>query len=331
MVIRGTSGPNPNAAKSYYSHTIARGGQWRNLKPTPTIKKEVKVNIREYNYDRSYGYTGFQLPAWLQWTKFGMDWINQFIPQPKAAVQPQEDNPFAKELEDLKNEIEELKKENEELKKEPAKLEDPTKVETTKVEVDDNFDVEATAEDVVKEEETEQALTTEAVVNKGRKRADGKVEYQGWQTLTNAYGVPNTKEFRNWFRQNHMNGKDIWEIGTQNFPTKITYNGQEYTFNGDKFAKPLDIHDNSGTGSVTTANMDKKTEKQTTTTTTFQGAAKATWTDEKGQEHTVTHKTKNKNFEDKDSAKKAALQEIKNQVPEKYRQNAKFSAGAGEA
>lgn len=278
--------PSTNAYKSYKNHTIAREGQWRMPRAYGSVKKEVKINIREYNYGGNYAnYGGFQLPSWLQWAQFGMNWINQLIPQREytpATVQPQDNNPFAKELEDLKKEMEELKAENEKLKNKPAEtvpeVEEPEK-EKPKDSSEISFQTETTGAEEAKEGKL---LTTEAKTNIIKKRSDGKVNYQGWTTLANAYGIPNTESFRNWFRKEHLQGKNIWEVGTQNFPTEITYpagSNNKYTFNGDKFATPLDINDPKKKGNVSTANMAAKRGEGTPAkegTTTHSGTVSAT-------------------------------------------------------
>ncbi len=85
--------------------------------------------------------------------------------------------------------------------------------------------------------------TEEVNVKKGYKR-NGTVHYWGWKTLANAYEVPNTKEFRNWFRETYLNGNDIWTAGaTQHFEKEITFNGKTYDFNKATFeAEALDTH-----------------------------------------------------------------------------------------
>ena len=82
-----------------------------------------------------------------------------------------------------------------------------------------------------------------------------KVYYQGWQTLQAAYNAPNTPEFRNWFRKEFLEGKDIWETGskkdgpvTQHFEKEIVYEDKRHnkvynlTFNPEIFAKALDYY-----------------------------------------------------------------------------------------
>jgi len=110
-------------------------------------------------------------------------------------------------------------------------------------------------------EETDTTTTTEEVQVQPRKRNGDHYEYQGWHTLQAAYKAPNTAHFRNWFRREFLDGKDIWQVGTQkggpstqHFEKNITYtdrNGKVYnlTFDKDVFAKALDtrpIKDGNG-------------------------------------------------------------------------------------
>ncbi len=100
----------------------------------------------------------------------------------------------------------------------------------------------------------EEEITTVPVEVKARVIKDGNVYYQGWQTLQKAYGAPNSAHFRNWFRQQFLNGKDIWEIGstktgpkTQHFEGKIQYTDKKgkvhnLTFNKEIFANALDFY-----------------------------------------------------------------------------------------
>lgn len=278
-----------NAYKSYKNHTIAREGQWRMPRAYGSVKKEVKINIRKYNYGGNYAnYGGFQLPSWLQWAQFGMNWINQLIPQREytpATVQPQDNNPFAKELEDLKKEIEELKAENKKLKNKPAEtdpeVEEP-ETEKPKDSSEISFTKDVTEGQEAKEGET---LTTPAMVKFGKKLADGRVQFQGWQTLADSYGVQNTAEFRNWFRQNHLKGldKDIWQPGVvQNFPTEINYpegSDKKYSFDPDKFANAHDYHTPNGKSKVRVGNLAERKGPGTPATegkTTYTGTVKAT-------------------------------------------------------
>lgn len=276
-MVKFVGGPSVGGYKSYINHTTAREGQWK--MPRNYAAPKLKVDIRNYNYcNNQTGYTGFQLPAWLQWAQFGMNFLQSLIPAPKEAPAAQpETNPLQAELDKLKEEMEKLKKENQDLKNKPAeekpKVEEPKKAE-------DNSEISFNTETTGAEEAKEgKLLTTEAKTNIIKKRTDGKVNYQGWATLANAYGIPNTEDFRNWFRKEHLQGKTIWGVGTQNFPTEITYKSQTYTFNGEKFATPLDINDPKKKGNVTTANMAAKRGEGTPAkagTTTHSGTVSAT-------------------------------------------------------
>lgn len=330
-MVKFVGGPSVGGYKSYINHTTAREGQWR--MPRAYTRPKVDIKIKNYHYcNHGAVNTGYQLPAWLQWAQGIMGLVQGFIPATKEAPAQPEVNPLQAKVDELEAKIKEL-----EQGKDPKKTEADPKVNepaTTVTTVEDKFDVSADAEAVTDTKKEEITTTTEAVVNKGRKRADGKVEYQGWKTLTASYGAPNTKEFRNWFRQEYLNGKDIWEIGTQNFPTEIEYpkgSGTIYKFNGDTFAKPIDLHDNSGNGSVSTADMAKRTKTNESSTTTYKGSAKATWTDENGKTQTATYTTpQGTTYKGPKEAKNAALAGIREKVPEQYRSNAKFQVGARE-
>ena len=230
---------SPNAYKSYKNHTIAREGKWRIPRAYGSVKKEVKINIREYNYGGNYAnYGGFQLPSWLQWLQFGFGLVNQYIPQRQAApvtVPPQDNNPFAKELEDLKKEIEDLKAENEKLKKKPVEtdpeVEDPEK--------DKPFDLKAnvnlSTEEVVTTNTTPdtEEETTIKVNNTTKKVKDNTYEGYTWTSLQNAYvaedgsTVPNNPSFRNWFRQTYLNNATDSGVNEQHYPKEITYGGKK--------------------------------------------------------------------------------------------------------
>lgn len=286
-MVKFVGGPSPNAYKSYKNHTIAREGQWRMPRAYGSVKKEVKINIREYNYHgNSYGnYGGFQLPAWLQWLNAGMGWVNQFIPQPQETPVAPTPNNNDQTLEDLQKQIDELKKENEELKNKPTKevkeTEEPKEPEKPKDSSEISFKKEVTEGQEAKEGE---ALTTPAMVKFGKKLADGRVQFQGWQTLADSYGVQNTAEFRNWFRQNHLKGldKDIWQPGVvQNFPTEINYpegSDKKYSFDPDKFANAHDYHTPNGKSNVRVGNLAERKGPGTAATegkTTYTGTVKA--------------------------------------------------------
>lgn len=340
-MVKFVGGPSFGGYSAYRNHVVAREGQFRVPRNYGCVK--IKYTEKNYNYCNhgSYGFGGFggfQMPAWMQWMQFGLGWLQQLLPMFTPQPQPQPQPVVQPDPTPTKTDPTPTKTDPTPTKTDPTPTEtDPTPTKTDPEpakEVDDKFDVSANAEEVTETSEENITTTTEAVVKKGRTRSNGKVEYQGWETLTAAYKVPNTLAFRNWFRQKYLNGKDVWNVGTQHFPTEITYpegSDNKYTFNGETFAKPIDIHDNSGTGSVTTADMGKQTKTNKTSTTTYKGSARATWVDEHGVEQHVTCPTpKGKKYATADEAKKAAIAEIRNQVPAQYRSNAKFQAGARE-
>ncbi|MCM1010524.1 MAG: hypothetical protein NC390_06585 [Fusobacterium sp.] len=152
-------------------------------------------------------------------------------------------------LKDLQKQIDDLKKENEELKKQPATPATPETPETTPVQetptVEDTGEIQFNSITVGGAEAKDgKNLNIEVMVKNGKKLSDGRIQHQGWQTLADAYGVPNTLEFRNWFRKNHLKGKDGWNAGkTQPFPKEITYpegSNNTYQFDPDKFANAHD-------------------------------------------------------------------------------------------
>lgn len=259
-MVKFVGGPSDNSYKAYRNHTTAREGQFRIPRPTRSFKQEIKIT----NYHQCDGGApiGYQPPTWMVAAKMCLDFANQFIPQPTENTAP-DTNPFASELEDLQSQLEDLRAENERLKAQQTDAPPPA------VEPDDNpDDVDTDTSEIsitpITTEDTEATegdlLTTPAVVRKGKRLSDNRVEYQGWQTLANAYGVPNTRDFRNWFRKEYLDGKDTWNVGTtQNFPTKITYKGQEYTFKAETFATAADYHTpSSGGGEVSTNNMGER-------------------------------------------------------------------------
>lgn len=269
-MVKFVGGPSVGGYKSYINHTTAREGQWR--MPRNYSRPNVNIKVRNYNTccHQSSVNTGFQLPAWLQWFQFGANLLQSFIPAPKTETpEAPATNSNDQTLKDLQKQIDDLKKENEALKKKPAPVETP--VEEPKVEVDNTvkdageikFNTITLGEQA---EEPDKVLTTEVGVPKGKKKTNGDVDYYGWNTLTNAYGVPNTKEFRNWFRQKYLNGDDVWKAGTQNFPTEINYpegSDTKYEFNKGKFLeKPLDTHHPTNKGSgVKEGNTQKQVKK----------------------------------------------------------------------
>ena len=113
-----------------------------------------------------------------------------------------------------------------------------------------------------REERTEETTTVPVEVNAPQRKGN-RVYYQGWQTLQAAYEAPNSANFRNWFRNEFLGGKDIWETGTkkdgpktQHFEKEIEYtdkkSGKTYhlTFNEEVFANAIDFYPiNSGSGS----------------------------------------------------------------------------------
>lgn len=314
--------PSTNAYKSYKNHTIAREGQWRMPRAYGSVKKEVKINIREYNYGGNYAnYGGFQLPSWLQWAQFGMNWINQLIPQREytpATVQPQDNNPFAKELEDLKKEMEELKAENEKLKNKD-KVEEPKKEDKP---VDINANVDLSTEEEVKTTTTPDTVEekTIKVNNKTRKVSGNTYEGYTWTSLQNAYvaedgsTVPNSPSFRNWFRQTYLNGATDIGVNEQHYPKEITYGGKTYSFNTDKYKPTQYTIDNGYKGTSAHTSAVTETKKGTTTTkSSWSGVATATWKDENGQEHTKTVKVSGM---ESDKAARTKLEaDIRAQVP----------------
>lgn len=103
--------------------------------------------------------------------------------------------------------------------------------------------------------ENHSETTTVPVQVAAPQKKGNKVYYQGWQTLQAAYNAPNTPEFRNWFRDNFLDGKDIWETGsqkngpvTQHFEKEIVYEDKKrnkvynLTFNPEIFAKAIDFY-----------------------------------------------------------------------------------------
>ena len=117
-----------------------------------------------------------------------------------------------------------------------------------------------------------------------------KVYYQGWQTLQKAYNAPNTSNFRNWFRKEYLDGKDIWETGsqkdgpvTQHFERDIEYVDPKtkkvynLKFNSEIFAKALDFYEiDNNTGTAPTIGNTKPNVKVTVTkipgTETYKGS-----------------------------------------------------------
>lgn len=312
-----------NAYKSYKNHTIAREGQWRMPRAYGSVKIEKKYEIKQYNYcGSSYGnYGGFQLPSWLQWAQFGMNWINQLIPQREytpATVQPQDNNPFAKELEDLKKEMEELKAENEKLKNKD-KVEEPKKEDKP---VDINANVDLSTEEEVKTTTTPDTVEekTIKVNNKTRKVSGNTYEGYTWTSLQNAYvaedgsTVPNSPSFRNWFRQTYLNGATDIGVNEQHYPKEITYGGKTYSFNTDKYKPTQYTIDNGYKGTSAHTSAVTETKKGTTTTSsTWKGSATATWKDKDGKEHTKTVTVSGQASKDAAIAKLKA--DIKAQVP----------------
>lgn len=330
--------PSTNAYKSYKNHTIAREGQWRMPRAYGSVKKEVKINIREYNYGGNYAnYGGFQLPSWLQWAQFGMNWINQLIPQREytpATVQPQDNNPFAKELEDLKKEIEELKAENKKLKNKPAVTEPETEPETK---VDDNFNVDVTANEEFEEKELPPETDFKKTVN--FKVSKGDI----WSKIVDGYKGPNgevpnaaeKKEIIRQLRNIHFGGDQtkFFAGGEQNITENLNINGKVFSFNPENYyASKQKTNDfDNRIGSVKTGSVAASTTgggKQRVSTG-WKGVAKASWTDKEGKPHTVTSDAISGQKDEK-SAKSAALNNVRNKVPEEYRGNAKFQAGAKE-
>lgn len=244
-MVKFVGGPSVSAQKSYFNHRIARPGQFRVPRAYGSIKKETKIVVRNYNYcGSSYG-CGWQLPSWLQWAQVGVNFLQGLIPQPKVPTQPTV-NPLQDDLDDYKKKIEDLEAEIEELKKkDPETPVEPKKPTETPDSSEISFKKEVTPGQEAKAGEI---TTIPAMVKFGKKLPDGRVQFQGWQTLADAYGVPNTEEFRNWFRINHL--KDlktaIWEPGKiQNFPKEINYpegSDKKYAFDPDKFANAHDYH-----------------------------------------------------------------------------------------
>lgn len=132
------------------------------------------------------------------------------------------------------------------------------------------------------ENKPENVTTTVQVDVQAPQRKGNRVYYQGWQTLQAAYEAPNSANFRNWFRDEFLDGKDIWETGTkkdgpktQHFEKEIEYtdkkSGKTYhlTFNEEVFANAIDfypINGGSGTGDApSTGNTKPNVEVHITT------------------------------------------------------------------
>lgn len=332
-MVKFVGGPSPNAYKSYKNHTIAREGQWRMPRAYGSVKKEVKINIREYNYHgNSYGnYGGFQLPAWLQWLNAGMGWVNQFIPQPQETPVAPTPNNNDQTLEDLQKQIDELKKENEELKNKPTtEVEDPKK-ENKPVEINANVDL-STKEDVETTTTPDTVEEKTIQVNNKTRRVSGST-YEGytWTSLQNAYvaedgsTVPNSPSFRNWFRQTYLNNATDIGVNEQHYPKEITYGGKTYKFSTDKYKPTQYTVDNGYKGTSAHTSAVTETKKGTTTTkSSWSGVAKATWTDKDGKTQTKTITVSG--MESKEAAIAKLKADIKGQVPAE----AKLQFGAKE-
>lgn len=300
-----------------------------------SVKKEVKINIREYNYGGNYAnYGGFQLPSWLQWAQFGMNWINQLIPQREytpATVQPQDNNPFAKELEDLKKEIEDLKAENEKLKKKPVEtdpeVEEPEK-DPKPFDINANVDL-TTKEDVVTTTtpDTVEEKTVKVFNKTTRKNATENEGYT-WQSLQDAYvaddgsTVPNSPSFRNWFRKTYLNNAMDIGVNEQHYPKEITYGGKTYKFDTSKY-KPHTIN-TSGSYNGSSAHTKAVTETKkgtTTSSSSWSGSATATWKDKDGTEHKETVTVSGQ------ESKEAAIAQLKANIKAKVPADAKITFG----
>lgn len=327
-MVKFVGGPSVNAYKSYKNHTIAREGQWRMPRAYGSVRKEVKINIREYNYQgNSYGgWGGFQLPGWLQWASFGMNWLNQIIPQRQAQ---QDTNPFAAnplqgQLDDMQAEIDKLKKENEELKK--KKVEEPKKEETKPVDINANVDLLTEEVETVNttpdkvEETTVQVNNTVKVIKKAQGNQNGVNEGYTWASLQNAYvaedgtSVPNSSAFRNWFRENYLNNATDIGVGQQHYPKEITYQGKTYKFDTDKY-KPMQYDTNAGYGgsSAKTQKGENIIKGTTTTDKSWKGSATATWTDKDGKTQTKTVPLSG--YGTKEELITALKEKIKDEVP----------------
>lgn len=317
-MVKFVSGPSVNAQKSYYNHRIARPGQFRVPRMYGSVKKEVNIKVRQYNTCGGSYHTGWQLPSWLQWMNFGANlfqsWLPSYSPQPTN--QP-EANPLQSQLDDLNKKYEDLLAENKKLK-EGKGTEEPEKKEAETV----NANVELDTKEVVKTTTTPDTVEEKTIkVNNKTKRISGNT-YEGytWASLQNAYvaedgsTVPNSPSFRNWFRQTYLNGATDIGVNEQHYPKEITYGGKTYSFNTDKYKPTQYTVDNGYKGTSAHTSAVTETKKGTTTTSsTWQGSATATWKDKDGKEHTKTVTVSGQASKDAAIAKLKA--DIKTQVP----------------
>lgn len=330
-MVHFVGGPSVGGYKSYINHTYAREGQWR--MPRNYGRPNVKISVKNYNtccHHSSYG-GGFQLPAWLQWAQFGLNFLQNLFPQKQEAPAAQpEVNPFEAKIKELDEKIKELEKENKELKNKPAG--GPEKAtETDPADVKDDFKV----EDKI-EEETVTTTTPETIeektiqVNNKSKHISGNT-YEGytWTSLQNAYvaedgtTAPNTKAFRDAFRQQVLGGATDIGVGEQHYPKTFEFGGKTYTFKPDQY-KPTryDVsNEYTGTSAHTNKQVDKK-GGETTTSTTYKGKATATWTDKDGKPHTETVNIKD--AKDKKTAQTQLAAAIKAKVPAEFHNKIKI-------
>lgn len=321
-MVKFVSGPSVGAQKSYYNHRIAREGQFRIPRAYGSVKNEVNIKVRNYHYCGGSSYSGWQMPGWLQWLGFGMNFLQSLIPQrPTYTEQPQvqvQTNPLQSQLDELNDRIDELEAENKKLK-EGKETEEPKKKSTP---VNTNANVELATEEVIDTQTTPDTVEekTVKVFNKTTRLNANQNEGYTWQSLQDAYvaedgtTVPNTAAFRNWFRQTYLNGATDIGINEQHYPKTITYGGKTYSFDTSKY-KPHTITTSSGyDGTSAHTQAVTETKKGTTTTTsTWKGVATATWKDKDGKEQKKTVTVSNQASKEAAIAKLKA--EIKAQVP----------------
>lgn len=338
-MVKFVGGPSVGGYKSYINHTTAREGQWR--MPRNYARPNVKIDIRNYNtccHQQSVN-TGFQLPAWLQWLQGGIGLLGGLLPQQKEEAPVVNSN--EQTLKDLQKQIDDLKKENEELKNKKTN-EDPKVDNTSKNEdstkVDPNLDVKVDAQEDF--EEKELPPTTDF-----KKTVSFKVSYgDNWDKIIDGYRGPNgevptaaeKKELIRQIRQKHLNSNqhNFFNTGKQNITENIQIGDKVFTFTPDNYYKSenkattfSETISNVNTVSVAASNTNNGQRQRVSKG--WSGVATVTWTDRDGKTHTAKSDPVS-GQSDENSAKKAALQNVRNKVPEEYRSNAKFRAGASE-
>lgn len=289
-MVKFVSGPSVGAQKSYYNHRIAREGQFRIPRAYGSVKNEVNIKVRNYHYCGGSSYSGWQMPGWLQWLGFGMNFLQSLIPQrPTYTEKPQvqvQTNPLQSQLDELNDRIDELEAENKKLKEgSTAKKEEPKTDFTVESEITQESNE---IEKEVKENVPGKDLRTAINITRNPNNSN---QTTGWDRIIDGYVGPDNKpassaerkQILQQLRQELFNGDQnkFFNGGEQFVPNTIKIGDKTFTFNKanyDNSNKWVDLG-----GNITSVNTEAKRTEATTTTkkvteevTTFKGKTTVT-------------------------------------------------------